>query len=148
MAVHEHLHQDLTTKLGDQANGFGTNGNNLQTKRLSAAEIEALSDHLIARSVSRLTDDQPHLRQRLLLAAALLRVMVAEHPEGVSVEVFVQRRRLICWRSPTSNHLKKGRASSGQMLRFTRAAAAELQVSWLRHRSGWKPHATLPRLVH
>ncbi len=114
MAVNEHLHQALTTNLEDQANGLGNNGNHLQTKRLSAAEIEALSDHLIARSVSRLTDDQPHLRQRLLLAAALLRVMVAEHPEGVSVEVFVQRRRLICWRSPTSNHLKKGRALQGK----------------------------------
>src|SRR5258708_12518481 len=111
MAVNEHLHQALTTNLEDQANGLGNNGNHLQTKRLSAAEIEALSDHLIARSVSRLTDDQPHLRQRLLLAAALLRVMVAEHPEGVSVDVFFQLSPLISRRSPPSNHLNTARAS-------------------------------------
>jgi len=37
---------------GGPGQWLGNNGNHLQTKRLSAAEIEALSYHLIARSVT------------------------------------------------------------------------------------------------
>jgi hypothetical protein len=67
--------------------------NHTKMQMLTAFEIESLADHLAARAVSRLTDDQPHLRQRLILAAALLRVLATEHPDGLSVEVFIQGGR-------------------------------------------------------
>ena len=68
------------------------NSSSHRIQPLSQAEIEALADHLVGRAISRLTDDLPELRQRLLLAAACLRWIARQHPTGIEVEVYVGGR--------------------------------------------------------
>lgn len=66
--------------------------NHHQCKTVTATDIENLADHLVGRAISRMTADKPEPRQRLLLAAALLRVFATEHHDGVTVEMYVGDR--------------------------------------------------------
>jgi hypothetical protein len=64
----------------------------LETWTVTRADMEALSDHLAARAISRLTVHEPEFQQKLLLAASLIRIMAVDHPEGLQVEIFTFKK--------------------------------------------------------